>query len=174
MLHHHILLLPRTFSVCISYITTICPPSSIWKLRTCVQIYIRPFCAWRLLDELSCSNSISGKNVWDDLTALLLYPGNGAKEHRRMQLWVRRYIGRAKAGESWGKEEVYARVQERNSAKILNSHSDMHVLWFFMYIIWHLIYLLIIFFLLQVVHPIHDQTFYLNTEHKRKLKDEYG
>ncbi|KAM7518030.1 hypothetical protein LguiB_016992 [Lonicera macranthoides] len=26
----------------------------------------------------------------------------------------------------------------------------------------------------EVVHPIHDQTFYLNTEHKRKLKDEYG
>lgn len=25
----------------------------------------------------------------------------------------------------------------------------------------------------QVVHPIHDQTFFLNEEHKRKLKDEY-
>ncbi|GFY91364.1 transcription factor jumonji (jmjC) domain-containing protein [Actinidia rufa] len=26
----------------------------------------------------------------------------------------------------------------------------------------------------QVVHPIHDQTFYLTMEHKRRLKDEYG
>ncbi|GAB4839613.1 hypothetical protein Ancab_029136 [Ancistrocladus abbreviatus] len=26
----------------------------------------------------------------------------------------------------------------------------------------------------QVVHPIHDQTFYLTEAHKRKLKDEYG
>ncbi|XP_021692753.2 lysine-specific demethylase JMJ26 isoform X2 [Hevea brasiliensis] len=26
----------------------------------------------------------------------------------------------------------------------------------------------------QVVHPIHDQTFYLNTNHKRKLKEEFG
>ncbi|KAK3016022.1 hypothetical protein RJ639_007341, partial [Escallonia herrerae] len=26
----------------------------------------------------------------------------------------------------------------------------------------------------QVVHPIHDQTFYLTVEHKKRLKDEYG
>ncbi|PQQ10874.1 lysine-specific demethylase JMJ25 [Prunus yedoensis var. nudiflora] len=26
----------------------------------------------------------------------------------------------------------------------------------------------------QVIHPIHDQTFYLNLEHKKKLKEEYG
>ncbi|GAB4845535.1 Lysine-specific demethylase jmj26 [Ancistrocladus abbreviatus] len=26
----------------------------------------------------------------------------------------------------------------------------------------------------QVIHPIHDQTFYLTEGHKRKLKDEYG
>ncbi|KAH7545699.1 hypothetical protein FEM48_Zijuj01G0121500 [Ziziphus jujuba var. spinosa] len=26
----------------------------------------------------------------------------------------------------------------------------------------------------QVIHPIHDQCFYLNSEHKRRLKEEYG
>lgn len=26
----------------------------------------------------------------------------------------------------------------------------------------------------QVIHPIHDQSFYLTLEHKRKLKDEFG
>ncbi|GJW14222.1 zinc finger domain of monoamine-oxidase A repressor R1 [Tanacetum coccineum] len=26
----------------------------------------------------------------------------------------------------------------------------------------------------QVIHPIHDQTFYLNMDHKRRLKEEYG
>ena len=26
----------------------------------------------------------------------------------------------------------------------------------------------------QVIHPIHDQSFYLTAEHKRKLKKEYG
>ena len=25
----------------------------------------------------------------------------------------------------------------------------------------------------EVVHPIHDQTIYLNVEHKRKLKEEF-
>jgi [histone H3]-dimethyl-L-lysine9 demethylase len=28
--------------------------------------------------------------------------------------------------------------------------------------------------IMQVVHPIHDQIFYLTEEHKRKLKKEYG
>jgi hypothetical protein len=26
----------------------------------------------------------------------------------------------------------------------------------------------------QVVHPIHDQSFYLTSEHKRKIKEEFG
>lgn len=30
------------------------------------------------------------------------------------------------------------------------------------------------FFSFQVNHPIHDQTFYLSTEHKTKLKAEFG
>lgn len=29
-------------------------------------------------------------------------------------------------------------------------------------------------FYYQVAHPIHDQSFYLSSEHKRKLKEEYG
>lgn len=30
------------------------------------------------------------------------------------------------------------------------------------------------FFSVQVVHPIHDRTFYLTLDHKRRLKEEYG
>jgi hypothetical protein len=26
----------------------------------------------------------------------------------------------------------------------------------------------------QITHPIHDQTFFLDEEHKRKLKEEFG
>ena len=26
----------------------------------------------------------------------------------------------------------------------------------------------------EVIHPIHDQTLYLNAEHKKRLKEEYG
>lgn len=29
-------------------------------------------------------------------------------------------------------------------------------------------------FFIQVIHPIHDQTFYLNSKHKKKLKEEFG
>jgi hypothetical protein len=29
-------------------------------------------------------------------------------------------------------------------------------------------------FFLQVIHPIHDQAFFLTSDHKRRLKEEYG
>jgi [histone H3]-dimethyl-L-lysine9 demethylase len=28
--------------------------------------------------------------------------------------------------------------------------------------------------MIRVIHPIHDQTFYLIEEHRRKLKEDYG
>lgn len=38
----------------------------------------------------------------------------------------------------------------------------------------YLFILMSLFLCVQVIHPIHDQSFYLTLEHKKKLKEEFG